>query len=344
VEHRYDVSREFPGTPDGTRPVQILVWYPASPSAAQSPMKWKEYFATAATEIDFTEPDDIRRWSHLTEVRAAALESGAQPERFDHLLHSDTHAYRDAPSQGTDHPLVVFVPGHGAPAFQNTVACEYLASHGFVVAAFSSVGAAGREMTGDDEGVTAQVRDIGFVIRVAGEVAPVDPERVAVVGYSWGGLTAVFAAMRGMEVDAVVSIEPTLMVQKGHALARALEGYAPGALKIPVAVMIADSPKFKARDLGFFDELPHGRGLLLRFPGLTHGDFASTIIRFFIDTRNDDEEGDAARVDMAYAVQCRYLLAFLDAHLRGGTDGRAFLGREPAGNGIPSGIVAVTRN
>lgn len=343
VKYRYDTTRDFPGTPNRKRPVQISLWYPASSSDGTSRVTSEDYFLSAATEIDFSPPDDSRRNRHLDQVRAAAVDAGADPVRFDHFLGLGTLAYRDAPPARGRHPLVVFVPGHGAPAFQNTVAFEYLASHGYVVASFPSVGADGREMTDDDAGATAQVRDIEFVIRELNKTDTVDSERVAIVGYSWGGLTAVLAAMRGVKASAVVSISSTLMVKRGHVLGRSLPGYSPDALEMPILMMIADGP-FEARDFGFFSELPRGRALLLRFPGLRHGDFASTIIRFFVQTRGDTGGRGVTHIDTAYATQCRYLLAFLDAYLRDSVTGKAFLASKPVDNGIPEGIVKITRN
>ena len=54
VEHLYDSSRTFPGTPESERPVQISLWYPASSVEGHSPARWKDYFLSAATEIDFS--------------------------------------------------------------------------------------------------------------------------------------------------------------------------------------------------------------------------------------------------------------------------------------------------
>ncbi len=343
IEHLHDSNRSFPVGSENDRPIQISLWYPASGVDGHSLITLKDYFLSAATEIDFSEPDDARRAQHLEEVREAALGAGADSTRFDHLLALETTAYRDASAASGPFPLVIFVPGFGAPAFQNTVACEYLASNGFVVASFPSVGRDSREMTNDESGVTAQVRDIQFVIDAVRDLAPVDPERVGLIGYSWGGLTTTLSAMRGAEIAALVAIDSTLMVKKGHALARTLHGYDPESLRMPVMLMIAAAQEWKERDVSFFDELS-GSAVLVRFHDFKHGDFASTIIRFFVQTFPDGGGRDAVRIDAGYAAECRYLLAFMDAHLRDGEAGQAFLSATPAENAIPDGSVSLERH
>ncbi len=344
VKHLYDSTRTFSDIPESKRPIQISLWYPASSVEGHSHVSWQDYFLSAATEIDFSKPDDARRAQHREAVREAATGAGADPDRFQQLLELETFAYRDAPAADGHYPLVVFVPGGSAPAFQNTVAYEYLASAGFVVASFPSVGTKSREMTRDEAGASAQVLDIEFVLKATPDLASIDPERVALVGYSWGGLTVTLAAMRGADVDAIVAIDSSLMVKGGHALARSFDGYQPDSLQMPVMLMIADALKWKERDVSFFDELSGKQATLLRFQDLKHGDFGSIIIRFFVHTQPGGGGRDVARIDAGYATFCRYLQAFLDAHLRDGSLGQAFLTEEPSNNDIPTGVVTIERH
>jgi pimeloyl-ACP methyl ester carboxylesterase len=344
VEHLYDPGRPFPGTAGKGRPVQIPLWYPASSIEGLSPTTWKDYFLSAATAVDFSTPDESRRLQHLEQVRSAAKEAGADAARFETLLGEKTLAYPDAPFADGPHPLVVFVPGFGAPSFQNTVAFEYLASHGFVVASIRSTGPNGVEMTDDEAGVTAQVKDIAFVTSAVRDLVPIDGDRVGLVGYSWGGLTATLAAMRGAKVTALVAIDSTLMVKKGHAQARSFDGYDPSALTMPVLLMIANAMEWKERDVSFFDELSGRDKWLLRFNDLKHGDFGSIIIRFFVHTIPDGGGRDVHRIDAGYAAACRYLLAFFDAHLRDDPEARSFLARNPKDNGLPKVVVSVERH
>jgi len=344
IEPVYDPRRSFPGTSGKGRPVQISLWYPASSVEGLSRITWKDYFLSAATEVDFSTPEESRRTRHLEEVRGAAKKAGADTARFETLLGSETLAYPDPPVADGPHPLVVFVPGHSAPSFQNTVAFEYLASHGFVVASIPSTGASGREMTSDEAGVSAQVEDLAFVTSAVPDLLPIDRDRVGLVGYSWGGLTVTLAAMRGAKVSALVALDSTLMVKKGHTRARSFDGYDPSTLTMPVMLMIANAMAWKERDVSFFGELSGSDKWLLRFNDLKHGDFASVIIRFFVHTIPGGGGRDVHRIDAGYAAACRYLLAFLAAHLKNEPEARGFLAHSPEDNGLPEGVVSVERH
>lgn len=312
------------------RVIRIFIWYPAAHASRGAPVTWRDYLRGAADETAFPTPDTMRGDRQLNELREAALAAGAVTSRIDALLDQTTLARHDARSAGGHPPLVVFVPGFGAQAFQNTVACEYLASRGFVVASFPSEGRDSGEMTGDATGVAAQVSDISFVVHQVQQQMRTDPRRVGVFGYSWGGLTATFAAMRGLQLAAVVAIDPTLLVSRGHQQARTFDGYEPAKLAVPFMAMIADAGAWKERDLTFLAELTATRPILVRFHDLKHGDFVSIILRFLVHALPEGGKRDLGKLDAGYAAECRYLEAFFDAHLRDGKHGKAFLsGRSP---------------
>jgi len=333
VVHTVDVTRARGENP--TRVIHISIWYPAAGTGRGAEVTWKNYFQSAVNEADLSGSGRAQsRDRHLNEAREAALEAGADASRFDALLDEATLARHDVrPAEGS-FPLVIFVPGFGAQPFQNTVACEYLASHGFVVASFPSEGQISREMTHDDAGVEAQVGDIAFAIREVQKLMNTDADHVGVVGYSWGGLTATFAAMQGVDINALVAIDPTLLVRKGHENARGYKGYDPASLSIPFMAMIADAKEWKERDLTFLDELSGIKPVLLRFHDFKHGDFASVILRFLVHTLPGGGEHDVEKIDAGYAAECRYLEAFFDAHLRGGNEGKAFLEGESTTTGV----------
>jgi hypothetical protein len=77
---------------------------------------------------------------------------------------------------------------------------------------------------------------------------------------------------------------------------------------------------------------------MLRFNDFLHGDFASTIIRFMLETRRDDVDRDVDRIRIGYAGMCRYLGAFFSAALA--TDGGERISL-PVLDGFPDGIVTI---
>lgn len=136
---------------------------------------------------------------------------GATKSRFDLLVTSAESplAYADTPvAPGTQFPLVIFSHGSGGIRFQSYFLTEFLASHGFIVAAPDHVGnTALDELSGTTApfAVTARNRplDVSLVIdRMLERNAStgdafrhsIDPARIAVIGHSFGGFTALAMA------------------------------------------------------------------------------------------------------------------------------------------------------
>lgn len=104
VANQYDRSRTFPlqsagsGKPAagdaGPRPIQTLIWYPASGEGGQA-MTVGDYARLARTEIRFDRPDDTNKW--------ASKLAGSE--------HAALWAQRDAPLADRRFPLVVYAPG-----------------------------------------------------------------------------------------------------------------------------------------------------------------------------------------------------------------------------------------
>ena len=198
VSEQYDRSRTFhqagrtSASPEAEaipRPLQILVWYPAGKSSGHA-MSFGDYGALIRTETSFGQPVDQ-----------------GQPQSFvDTYIHGTTDlstwAVRDAPMDADRFPVVIYVPSLNAPAIENIELCEFLASQGFVVLASPSMGATSRSMTVDIAGANAGAQDISYLISFATTLPDTNASAVAAVGYSWGGMAALFAASRDKRIDA----------------------------------------------------------------------------------------------------------------------------------------------
>ena len=214
VVEQYDFSRGYRGTTDTltgkpvtgerARPIQTLVWYPAAKGSGHG-MTASDYVKLGATADDF-EPAPAERAAleaEFVRARVATL----SPGRAKAELAAPMFAHRDAATAAGKFPVVIYAPSFNAEAYENADLCEYLASQGYVVIASPSFGQASRDMTTDLEGVETQVGDIEFLIGYAHGLPQADTSRLAVAGYSWGGLANVMAAAKDNRIDALVTLD-----------------------------------------------------------------------------------------------------------------------------------------
>jgi len=89
--------------------------------------------------------------------------------------------------------------------------CEYLASHGFVVATSPLVGTHSPLVKIDVTDLETQVRDLEFVVAQARELPFVSQEQLGLLGFDMGGMSCLILAMRNPDVDAFASMEAAIL-------------------------------------------------------------------------------------------------------------------------------------
>jgi pimeloyl-ACP methyl ester carboxylesterase len=350
VSEQYDRSRTFHRAADSSkspevagspRPLQILVWYPAGKSGGHA-MNFGDYGALIKTETSFSEPVDQ-----------------GKPQSFvDTYMHGTTElsawAVRDAPMDAGRFPIVIYVPSLNAPATENIELCEFLASHGFVVLASPSMGATSRSMTIDIPGANAEAEDISFLISFAETLPDTDASEVATVGYSWGGMAALFAAARDRRVDALISLDGSF--RYSSETVQEPGDIHPDRMTIPLLVFSRaeetleswDSMRKNKTQCGcapnVLNEWTHGDLLHVRLLALSHIQFSSLYQRSerfrkealqFSPADYSLEEGASS-----YNWMARYTLEFLNAYLKHKDSAIQFIRHTPSENGVPKHLIA----
>ncbi|HWG67968.1 MAG TPA: dienelactone hydrolase family protein [Steroidobacteraceae bacterium] len=354
VVEQFDYSRVYRHTTDAlgkpypgerARPLQTLVWYPAESSHAK-PMALDDYLNLQATETRFGES---RTPAIVKHERVSMAPTLATPLR----------AVRDAPAAAGRFPVVVYAPSFSSVSWENADLCEYLASHGYVVIASPSMGTATRNMTKDLAGIDAQARDISFLLGYARSLPNADMTKVAVAGFSWGGIANLFAAARDNRIKALVALDgsmryfPDLVVQAGDVH--------PQRMTIPLLYFAQGEVtlEYQARYLGSVHDMTanvlnawtHGDLITVHMLGLTHQEFSSMFQReedlwkdFYDKDFSDHEKADYGREDgiIGYGWVARYTLWFLDAYLKHDAAAASLLKKTPAENGVPRHFMAVS--
>jgi predicted dienelactone hydrolase len=189
VVEQYDYSRVYrystddlgkPYQGERARPLQTLIWYPAKKSGAK-PMTVGDYTALLKTETSFDKP----------KMPAYAQNVIGLDGFSESTLTTSLWAVRDASLVSGRFPVVIYAPGGPSVSWENADLCEYLASHGYVVIASPDMGVMTRDITHDVADINSQARDISFLIGYAQTLSDTDMTKVAVAGFSWGGISVI---------------------------------------------------------------------------------------------------------------------------------------------------------
>jgi dienelactone hydrolase len=352
VIEQYDYSRIFqpalddlgkPYQGERARPLQTLIWYPAQ-RVARKAMTFGEYKKLAETETTFGAPRLLTGW-FIDGTKSA--------------LRSTLWSVRDAPAESGRFPLVIYAPSFSSWAWENADLCEYLASYGYIVIASPGMGVR-RTSTHDVLGTDAQSRDILFLLAYARSLSNADVRQMAVVGFSWGGLSALFAAARDDRIKALVALDGSMRYFPG--LVKQAGDVDPEAMTVPLLYFKA---QFSLEEKAKFDavakdqkdrdkiegpdvllEWTHGDLISVQMLGLVHPEFNPLSQRdeyFWKYDFAQTQEGDYGRQDGAvgYAWVARYTREFLDAYLKGDAQALKFLKNRPSENGVPEHVMGV---
>ena len=305
---RYDYSRPYrtaktldgkPRTGERARPIRISIWYPAQATSAK-PLTFGDYLRGEEAAIF-----SLQGLPRLTEAQRAKL------------IATPSRAVRDAKPVSGKFPLILYSLGSPSPAH---VTPEFLASHGYVVVQAPRLGAyAGYPADNRDAlDLETKLRDMDFVLNAMKDFPQADLTNIGTIGFSAGGRWALAAAMKSPDVRAVVSLDSVMLYDDPVTAAwRTMPHFSLDAVRAPVLHLT--SAAFAQRDdAKMWDALRYSDRTTVIYddPALTHWDFQSI---GYATAVAGARGADGEKVAGAFHSWNRETLAFLDAHLKGGT-------------------------
>jgi dienelactone hydrolase len=343
----------------GPRVLPLRIFYPSPLAPTRSAMRYGEY-------VD-VRPDDGRpvpavadslrartvglldfvagRYSRTGRLPVVASDTVGLVSR---LLATPTQVSRGAPHAPGRFPVMVFAGGAYHSVDENVGLWEQLASRGWIVAAFPSVGIDGSDLPDDDAGLETMTRDVETVIAHLGREPNVDLARVAAAGFSFGGAAALEAASRNRRIGAVVGLDPSFIARRHTDRVRRAPLFAPARVAVPLLELHrADTTV----DLGVVESLTRSARWSVEFTGIDHVDFNSysTLLQPLLVRRSGPmyamrDSAVAAKV-AAYRGMVESIIDFLGTFVARPGDRQAFEAAI-AGNGsrwraVPNGRVCV---
>ncbi len=320
-------------TGDRGRPIRLYLWYPAHASGDTTRMRFGRY----------AELMDGDYWPRVTGAEAgergpfatSSLARSLPEARLKTLLEAPTFAAEDAESAEGSYPLIVFGQGlYYESPITHAILCEFLASHGYVVATCPLIGTSSRLVNLDVRDLETQVRDMEFVIARAREHPCASKDDLGLVGFDLGGMSALILAMRNPDVDALVSLDAGILFTHGSGLPLASPHYDVTRFRMPwlhaTRAEAGIAPAGFDAGASLFETAVYSERYLVLVDEVRHTDFTSFALiaeREPVPAYWGPTQGDPKA---SYRAVCRYVLNFFDAYLKDGKAGRDFLTRPPA--------------
>jgi dienelactone hydrolase len=342
-----DSSRTYHRAMDYTnkkmaRPISISLWYPAEQNAKNAkPLQVLDYLEILKEEEE---------WEHLPNEQILNWFYYRNTPANQKHLKENTTAYSKADFRKEKFPVVVYAPSFMASSIENFALCEYLASHGFVVISSLSRGTETRWFSNNNaKEMETQARDMEFLIKEVGKLPMADYDKIALMGFSFGGLSNIIVQNRNDMVKAIISLDGTERYQYG--LLEQSPFFEAAKIDVPYLHMAQkDIPDIVLKEdkidaelntkFPLFDSITQATTYRLKFHDLTHSYF-STLGILFADRDKRQDKSDS-KIMESYKWLAAYTLHFLDATLKKDNNTMQFMDNEPSGNGVTQDLISQT--
>lgn len=323
------------------RPIPISIWYPAKIEDSNSEQltvlnyleilkeeeEWKNlpnYFLLDWFPYLWNTPENK---AHLSEKVNAFFNPTLLEEKF---------------------PVVVYAPSYQASSIENFAMFEYLASNGFIVISSPSRGTDTRWLEGGTtRDMETQSRDIEFLLKEIQSYENIDSEKVALMGFSFGGLSNAITVMKNKTISAIVSLDgterynyPVLEKSPYFNLDKFSIPYIHFAQKeIPKEILTTEKiPEELNYKFQLYDSLKYSNIHRYRFHDLTHSYFSSFGVLFANRDKRQDKSDD--KIMASYNLLCQHTLQFLNATIKNEKKAIAFIENKPVANGFSDSLIS----
>ena len=306
-----DGSRSVPAD-DGMgatpRPMRIYVWYPAKPSTGAR-LRLDDYVRLAR--------EDFR-----PAAVPVPLAKGFEKAGLAACLSKLAGAARDGEAEAGRFPLLVLGQGlfYESP-LSHFILCEFLASHGYVVATCPLYGTRYRLVNLTVEDVETEARDMEFVRAAVRAMPFVDAGRLGVIGYDLGGMAGLIVSMRDPEVAGFLSLDSGILDRHFSGLPGSHPQYREDRFRIPWMHMtqarFIRTEKDRSVEPSLFERKAFGASYLVHAPTTNHGDFSSYAALGITQEVPGYWGPPASDPKPLYEGICRLALAFFDDCLKG---------------------------
>ncbi|MEX0288825.1 MAG: hypothetical protein AB3N14_06915 [Flavobacteriaceae bacterium] len=312
--HKTQLGRQF----------QINVWYPAERGSGDR-INYAHYVYLRGRQTDFGESEEqkasaketfIEQTQGLGNVTVGVLGSTKEDftsEHLDQLLELEVYGRLGATPVEGKFPVVVY-PNGGSPAFQS-ITCEYLASHGYVVVAFAPKGRFSSGMEVSTIGLEVAVDDFEFVLGKVSEEPNVDMDKVSILANAISSSVGAAAISRNDKLKALISLEGGLPSAFEQGLLNESVFYLPENITAPILIIYSSHPSIDPEytfQLKYADRYYAQFARMSEFVMLNYGMFNAFVPNILGEHKGNTQKG--------FEEAHQLVLRFLDQKVKGETE------------------------
>ena len=289
---------------------QINLWYPAEKGTGNK-LRFEHYVHLLGRMTNFNDSPAQHEFGEqifIDRTNGLGGEGTFTKTHLDSLMAMQVISRIGARVANGKFPLVLF-PNTTSPAF-NSITCEYLASHGFVVAGFVAKGRFSSAHEVSTIGLETAVDDLEFALSKVSQLPYIDTERVALMANAIVSSVCAAAVSRNPRIKALISIEGGFPSAFEQRLLRGSVFYQPENMKTPTLVIYASHPSI---DPQYTFHLKYSDRYYARFPQMS--EFAMLNFGMF-DSFIPDIIGKNKGTQLGYETANRLVLRFLEGRLK----------------------------
>ncbi|WP_222982950.1 acyl-CoA thioester hydrolase/BAAT C-terminal domain-containing protein [Flagellimonas meishanensis] len=293
------------------RNLPLHIWYPAEENDQELlPFHHFARLNTVETENQFlNQNDSFYKQVFSYQVRELGGGKDFGPEQMDALLGLKTNASLNSTALQQKFPLVIF-PNGSSPAFQS-ILCELLASHGYIVAGVSLKGQFSHPIDASVLGLEVAVDDLEFALQELLKLPNVDQNKIALMGNAIESSFCAALASRNEKIEALISLEGGFLSQFEQDILNETSFYQPQNITIPIMAIYAPHPSISPH---FIYDLTYSERYFAHFPGMTEFHLLNFgVFEEYIPNIIGEPKGDTK---MGFKITSDLVLAFLDAKLK----------------------------
>lgn len=293
------------------RNLPIHIWYPASEKSKLLPYSYFVNLITTQTEEEWrNSSNSLANEIFIYQANELKGEKSLSLKQLDTLLNLKTNSSLNSKAVHEQFPLVI-LPNGTSPAYQN-VMCEYLASHGYVVAELPLKGEFSHVLDASVKGLETGIDDLQFALGQLLKLPNVNKAQIALLANAIESSFCAGLASRNKKIKALVSLDGGFLSQFEQDILNKTNFYEPQNISIPILAIYAPHPSIFPEQIY---HLNYSERYFAHFPEMSEFHFLN--FGLFDEYTPDIIGKPKGDVKTGFITASELVLSFLNAKLKG---------------------------